>query len=154
MRLIFATLISVLCMICPTQGLAGVYHCVNSAGVTEFSDRPCAPGSEKENFLPYTYQSTNPKTVQAQEKEVQNLQKKVKAETRKELQARKRDQKEAEKKAVKVKRREARCLKAEENIKNIQEQLRLGCKLHQGNRLRAKLKTYEAAKRRYCGLGG
>lgn len=143
---------------CGFNALAGVYHCRSEAGNVEFRDTPCSTTAQQTDFLPYMYHKTDLKKVLNQEEETQKTQKtqkmqaQIKAQEKREQRKKNRLQKEAEKQALKDKRREMRCLRTQENIKQIEQQLRLGCKLHKSNQLKAKLLHYEKMKRRYCSL--
>lgn len=143
---------------CAFNAIAGVYHCQRDSGNNEFRDTPCPRDTQQAGFLPYVYHKTDPKNTLNQEEERQQAQKtqkfltQIKAQEKREQRKQKRLQKEAEKQALKDKRREMRCLRTKENIKEIEQQLRLGCKLHKSNQLKAKLQHYEKMKDRYCSL--
>jgi hypothetical protein len=61
-----------------------------------------------------------------------------------------RQKKSAEKEATKTERRLVRCEKTKEKIKQIEAELRVGCKLRRCNTLKKQLMHAEKMQQRYC----
>jgi len=151
MRYILTFNLLIISLVFCQPGCAGVYHCVGNSGVVELRDSPCQPGTE-ESFLPYRYNKTDLKQAESQEKIKAQAKGQAKGQEKKEIRLQNRLRKQAEKEALKTKRREARCLKAQEHIKALKTQLRLGCKQHRCQRLRTKLRHYETMEQRHCSI--
>ncbi len=125
-----------------SMAYAGVYRCVDENGEVEFRDRACEKISETEDFLPYVYKPTDPNSVLEKKETLQNTQKKKKQEER--------QKKAAEKLAAKTERRLARCNSTKQKIKEIEAELRRGCKLRRCNTLKKQLAHRKEMQQRYC----
>lgn len=133
---------------------AGVYRCVDENGEVEFRDRACEKISETEAFLPYVYEPTDPNLVLEKEEDFQKTQKttqkQMALETQKKRKLAERQQKAAEKAAAKTERRLARCNSTGQKIKEIEAELRGGCKLKRCNTLKKQLVHRQKMQQRYC----
>lgn len=144
------TILILSCMIY-TVSFAGVYHCLGKGGTVELRDTPCQTTQETtQSFLSYTYSRTDPKRVQSQGNDIQKLQNEVQTQEKKTARIQKRLKKQNEKDALKEQRRAMRCLRTQEQIKQIEAQLRAGCSPHRCNQLKTKLRHHELMKHRYC----
>jgi hypothetical protein len=133
--------------------LAGVYRCVIENGVVEFRDRGCELASESDDFLPYVYKPTDPNIVLEKEGELHNTEKitqkqRFLQEKKSRLEAR--QQKAAEKAAALAERRLMRCEKTSEKIKQIEAELRAGCKIRRSNTLKKQLIHAQKMQKHYC----
>jgi len=133
--------------------LAGVYRCVDENGVVEFRDRGCELASESDDFLPYTYKPTDPNVVLEKTGERHNTEKATQKELL--LQEKKnrleaRQKKAAEKAAALAERRLMRCEKTNEKIKQIEAELRAGCKVRRCNTLKKQLVHAQKMQKNYC----
>lgn len=133
--------------------MAGVYHCINQAGVREFSDKPCFKSSVSQEFLPYIYQRTLKAEIQSSKKENVKKTKQPDALEKKRLRQNARIQTQIKKEAMKKSRLQIRCVRTEEKVKVIENQLRLGCKLRRCQRLKRELEHAMLMKSRYCANG-
>jgi len=133
--------------------VAGVYHCIDQFGIPEFSDRPCFRHSHTQDFLPYIYQRTPSEKEHPVKKELAKTQKQLIALERKRILQNVRLQKQMKKEALKKARLQKRCVRTEEKVKIIENQLRLGCKLRRCQRLKLDLEHTLLMKNRYCGNG-
>jgi len=133
--------------------LAGVYRCVDENGVVEFRDRGCELAAGGDDFLPYVYKPTDPNIVLEKEGELHNTEKA----TQKQLLAQQkksrletRQKKAAAKAAAKAERRLMRCEKTSEKIKQIEAELRAGCKIRRSNTLKKQLIHAQKMQKHYC----
>ena len=154
-------------------GFAGVYRCMDENGVVEFRDKACENTAQEQMFLPYIYERTEQakhrnnghtkKSVRAMantwegQSAKSNLanpsskvQKILELEEQKRLRQETRLQKKSEKEALKKERRVLRCKSTEEKLRNIESQLRAGCKPKKCNRLKEQKAHFEIMKQRYC----
>ncbi len=132
-----------------TVSLAAVYRCTSPEGRFEFRDRPCQSSLEKGVLLAHIEQKTQAKTAITADLPLASVGLSA-IEQQKVLKKEARVKKRAEQEILKTKRRENRCLKTQEKIKTIQDQLRLGCKLRRCNRLKEQINHFELMKLRYC----
>lgn len=133
-----------------TMTWAGVYQCQNAKGVIEFRDKPCETGSEIQTFLPTTYTKTHQKMVKVQEKNIQKKHQILKRQDKQMARAEKLARKKTEKEKLKAQRIEAKCVKVNDKINQIESRLRLGCKVGQNHRLKEQLQHYAVLKQQYC----
>lgn len=133
--------------------LAGVYRCVDEHGAIKFSDKASAV-AEADDFLPYVYQRSDPTPVFEKEamldKTKKISQEQLAAAQKKQERLEARQKKSAEKAAAKTERRLARCEKTREKIKQIEAELRVGCKPRRNNTLKKQLIHAEKMQQRYC----
>lgn len=133
---------------------AGVYRCVDENGTVEFRDRACELSSETEDFLPFVYEPTDPNIVLEKEGTLQKTkkitQKKLALQEQKKSKREARQKKAAEKAAAKTERRLAHCEKTKQKIKEIEAELRGGCKLRRCNTLKKQLAHRQKMQQRYC----
>jgi hypothetical protein len=133
--------------------LAGVYRCIDENGVVEFRDRGCEIASEEDDFLPYVYKPTDPNIVLEKEGELHNIQKATqqqRLEEQKKCRLETRQKKAAEKATAKAERRLMRCEKTNEKIKQIETELRAGCKIRRCNTLKKQLIHAQKMQKHYC----
>lgn len=133
--------------------LAGVYRCIDENGVVEFRDRGCELASGEDDFLPYVYKPTDPNIVLEKEGELHNTEKETQKqlilqEKKSRLEAR--QKKAAEKAVAKAERRLMRCEKTSEKIKQIEAELRAGCKIRRCNTLKKQLVQAQKMQKHYC----
>ncbi|HXH54914.1 MAG TPA: hypothetical protein VNK03_04135 [Gammaproteobacteria bacterium] len=133
--------------------LAGVYRCVDENGAVEFRDRGCEIASQVDDFLPYVYKPTDPNIVFEKEEAMHNTQKakqKQNLEQKKKVRLETRQKKAAEKATAKAERRLMRCEKNSEKIKQIESELRAGCKIRRCNTLKKQLIHAQKMQKHYC----
>ncbi|MBP9729609.1 MAG: hypothetical protein KBD23_05705 [Gammaproteobacteria bacterium] len=146
---------------------ACIFYCVNPAGMVAFQDRPCA-SSHTQRVLDdvYTYPlilasaqsdqthvGENPLEVLVEAKKNAVIYKKEQAYQKKQkrLAAQQaRQTKQAALARIRIEHRQLRCQKIREKIKNIETQLRQGCKMPKCLRLKEQLKKEIVKKDRYC----
>jgi len=133
--------------------LAGVYRCVDKNGIAEFRDRGCELASGEDDFLPYVYKPTDPNIVLEKEGELHNTQKATQKQLllqEKKMRLEARQKKTAEKAAALAERRLMRCEKTSEKIKQIETELRTGCKIRRSNTLKKQLIHAQKMQKHYC----
>lgn len=133
---------------------AGIYRCVDENGLIEFRDRACELTAETEDFLPYVYEPTDPNIVLEKEEKFQKTQKatqkQLALQEQKKSKLEARQKKAAEKAAAKTERRLAHCETTKQKIKEIEAELRGGCKLRRCNTLKKQLAHRQKMQQRYC----
>jgi len=132
---------------------AGVYRCIDQSGIFEFSDRPCLSNVKKQVFLPYVYHRTRKTETALKTHELQKEIKQLAILEKRRFCMQVRLQKQMKKEAAKKERLKIRCTKTREKIKNIESQLRLGCKLRRCQRLKRELNHSYLMQNRYCSTG-
>lgn len=133
--------------------LAGVYRCIDENGVIEFRDRGCEFASEGDDFLPYVYKPTDLNIVLEKEGALHNTEKTKKKQLllqEKKNRSEARQKKTAEKATAKAERRLIRCEKTSEKIKQIEAELRAGCKIRRSNTLKKQLIHAQKMQKHYC----
>ena len=143
----------IFCVLLTDSVLAGVYRCFDENGVMEFRDRGCELASEENDFLPYTYTPTDPKSV-FEGKEVlhktEKITEKQRLEAQKKTRLAARQKKAGEKAAAKIERRLMRCEKTREKIKQIEADLRAGAKIRRSKTLKKQQIHAQKMEKNYC----
>lgn len=118
--------------------------------MVEYRDRPCEVGPETQAFLAIRYHTTELRPLKQQAKTLENLNKALKAEEKQIARLNKKNLKAIEREKAEKERRQKKCVQLNEKIKQIESQLRVGCKLKKANRLKEELEIYRARKEKVC----